>query len=713
MEDGFADLLPLFVSEVRERLERLVELVGQLDTNPSALAEIKRELHTVKGAARMMSIAAVADLAHAAETLIKTPRSDVGVLLVRAADRLVGMVEVAGTGALPEPDPELVALLTGPRFGDAAAPVPPPPTLVEESMPAPVLAVSSTPPPHPPPAPRAAAPGPAPAPRTGADLRLDATRVDLLSEQATRLRLLALGGQPLAERLYELAELAEQGVREPMPQQVLALLASTLRRAAVDTEGAQRRLLQVAEAQFEAILDLQLQPLRPFLSSLSRHARELARQLDREVEVDLVGEDTRLDRRISRELEAALVHLVRNAVDHGIEPPAARLAAGKAAGGRLEIAATSDGARVRLTIADDGRGIDAAAVRAAAVAGGLVAARDAAAMSDAEALRLVFLLGLSTRGEESEVSGRGIGLDAVWMAVTRLGGEVAVTSSPGRGTTFALEVPAARRGEQVMVLQAGRLHLALPRTVIERVSALPADQVLERGGQVFARLPSERLVPFVPLARVLGEVAAASGLLLHGTVGGQPLAILVDHVAGEEEVLVRPLPRLLGGGGLLEGVALLASGQPVGVLAVAALVRQGAQPLPLFAPRAAPAARRLRLLLVDDSLVTREMERRLLVDAGFEVTAAADATEALTHLGEHAFDCLVTDVEMPGMDGFELVRHLRGIPHLSRLPVVVVSTRDRPEDRLRGLEAGADAYLTKQGLDAGELVSVVRRLAAP
>jgi CheY-like chemotaxis protein len=199
-------------------------------------------------------------------------------------------------------------------------------------------------------------------------------------------------------------------------------------------------------------------------------------------------------------------------------------------------------------------------------------------------------------------------------------------------------------------------------------------------------------------------------LLLEGVVSGQPLALAVDDVLREQEVLVRPITRKVATDRLLEGVALLTSGEPVGVLSPVVLAqREYLRALPV--PEVRVVQQRVRVLLVDDSMVTREMERRLLEDAGFLVAASSDAEEALSRLGEEVFDCVVTDIEMPGMDGFELTAQLRSMEHFAHLPIVVVSTRDRPEDRLRGLKAGADAYLTKQSLDAGELVHLVRRLS--
>jgi CheY-like chemotaxis protein len=261
-----------------------------------------------------------------------------------------------------------------------------------------------------------------------------------------------------------------------------------------------------------------------------------------------------------------------------------------------------------------------------------------------------------------------------------------------------------------MVVQVGQARMAVPSAAVRAVSELAAGAVVERDERFLARRDG-RLVPFVPLARHFGETAGETQLLLEGSAAGQTMAVAVDAVLGEEEVLVRPVPRVVAGDSLLEGVALLASGHPVGVLSPAALGRRDLLTRRRAPSAAAPVPRRVRVLLVDDSLVTREMERRLLEDAGFAVVVAGDADEALSHLGEEAFDCIVTDIEMPGMDGFQLTERLRSMEHFAELPIVVVSTRDRPEDRLRGLTAGADAYLTKQGLNAGELVDLVRRLA--
>lgn len=711
MDPEFADLVPLFVEEARDRIERLATFVPQMDGAAEPVVEVKRELHTLKGAGRMLQIAPLAELCHAAEEVLHAAPPGMIPLLTRVVDELSTMVEAVSRGAEPERDADLLDVL---QRASTPPAVPEP-----EPVPAPEPVAAPAPLPEPQaPIPAQPSPGAAKPASLGGDIRVDTSSLDAVAERATQVRIMALAGRQVVERIYELARLAEEGLHEPQPTQVLAVLSTMLRRVAVELEGGQRRLIRSSEEQLEKMLALQLQPLRGSLVSLARHARELARALGREVEVELEGEDTRLDRRITRELDEALIHLVRNSVDHGIEPADVREVQGKPRAGRLQIRASAEGPKVRLVIADDGRGIDFDAVIQRAVSVGLVDAASARTMGKQEALRLLFAPGFSTRKQITDISGRGIGLDVVANVVNRVGGEVFLDSEPGRGTTFRVEVPVARRGESVMLLRVGQIRLGLPSSVARRATRLSPESVIERDGRTFAVLAEknggqeqQRLVPFVPLARLYGQPAEEFQLLIEGMASGQPLALAVDDVEAEQEVLVRPITRKVATDRLLEGVALLASGEPVGVLSPAVLAqREYLRAMPSPHQRVA-VARRVRILLVDDSLVTREMERRLLEDAGFHVSAASDAQEGLALLGEEPFDCVVTDIEMPGMDGFELTAHLRGMEHFAQLPIIVVSTRDRPDDRLRGLKVGADAYLTKQSLDAGELVDLVRRLS--
>lgn len=693
MDEELAQLVPVFVAEARERLERLAGLAVALELDQAAAPELRRELHTLKGAGRMMALPVFAELCHAAEEALAARPPRLETLLTSVHDRLASWVDELERGETPGADGELLAVLRAAAEPDAGAGGR---------------------------APAAAAPPVAPSTAGGAGGghagpvadRVDPARLDAFAERAVRVRAAAVSAGLLLARLDELARLAEDGVRDPQPGQALAVVAASLRQAAAKAGALESRLARAGEEQLEEVLELQLTPLAPTLQSLARYARELARSLDRRIEVSLRGESTRLDRRIARELDGALRHLVANAVDHGVESAEERAAAGKSEQARLEIAARVAGRGVEISLADDGRGVDRARVLERAVASGLVARAAAESLTDEEALRLVFVPGFSTRTAASTVSGRGVGLDAVETTVARLGGEVRIESTPGQGTRVVLDLPTARRGERVLLVRVGGRRLAVPAVAVRHVVALHAARVEERGGHRLA-IVGERLIPFVPLAAALGLPDDDTGLLIEGSIAGRPVAFAVGGIEGEEEILVRPLPRRAPVAAAIDGAALLPSGEPVALLAPQALL---ARPAPVAGTRSSPAARAApavvapRLLLVDDSRVTREMERRILEDAGFRVEVAVDGDEALRRLLVEPFDALVTDIEMPGLDGFALTERLRSTERFARLPIVVVSTHDRPEEKMRGLRAGADAYLSKQSLVAADLVDTVRRL---
>ncbi|MEO7794784.1 MAG: ATP-binding protein, partial [Thermoanaerobaculia bacterium] len=604
MDDELLELVPVFVAEARERLQRIADLVPALSRGPEALIEIKRELHTLKGAGRMMAIAPFAELCHATEEVVLSRPSALDALLLAAHDVLAAMVETVESGEPVAPATDLLQEFERGRGSGEAAPG----TQSEAARPNP-------------PERRAGEDRRAVDDRRGVDERrlaeehsesagIQAGGLDAFAERAVRVRAAAVVTGRLLARLQELANLAEDGVRDPQPAQALAVVAASLRQAVLEAGALETRLARTGEEQIEAVLALQIAPIKPTLRSLARYARELARRLGRQIEVELEGEETRLDRRIARELEGALRHLVANAVDHGIENPVERSSAGKSAAGRLRIIAAPGGRGVELTIADDGRGIDAGEVARQAVAGGFLPRAALESLPEADALRLVFLPGFSTRGAASEVSGRGVGLDAVEAAVARLGGEVRITSEVGGGSRVVLDLPVARRGEQVLLVRIGSALLAVPTVAVRRIETLAGVRIEETAGHRMAIL-GDRLVPFVALGEALGvagAVAEEAKLLIEGSVAGRPVAFSVDRIEGEVELLVRPLPRRARVSPLVDGAALLPSGDPIAVLAPQALL--GRETAGRRAPGAAlvlPEAPReiTRLLLVDDSRVTR------------------------------------------------------------------------------------------------------------
>lgn len=538
------------------------------------------------------------------------------------------------------------------------------------------------------------------------ELRVASGVIDDLADRGARLRVLSVAAEGLADRIFRLATLAERGVGERDPQQVLATLATSLRQVAMEFEAGQRIFRRLSDRQLDAFLHLQVQPLKPFLRVLAAHARELAQSLGKKVEVRVKAGDARLDRRIVNALREAFLHLVRNSVDHGIESPGERRRAGKPETGHIRIDATEDGDRVRIRVADDGRGIDIETVIRKAVERKLVDPESAPSIDAAEALRFLFRSGFTTREETSELSGRGVGLDAVAASVRAVGGDLWLESRFGEGTEVTVEVPVARRGERVLVVRVGQHQVAVPASPVRAYRRVEPSMVAIEEGRRVLRIRGN-VVDAWFLSELFGQRPSEIGVLVEMIVGGNEIAVVVDAIVGEEEVMVRPLSVAAGAPPSVDGMTLLASGRPVPVLSLqrpyeASIVADDSQ---LIAP-----AEPIHVLLVDDSRVTREMMRRLLEDAGFTVTGVGSAEDAMLALERERVDCVVTDIEMPGVDGLDLTRRLRDHADYADLPVVVVSTLDRPSDRLAGLESGADAYLTKQGLDVRELVALINRV---
>jgi len=658
------DLLTLFLEEAGDRVERLQELASSPSEDKAAWAQLRRELHALKGASRMMGLRTMAELCHKVEDLVDSesvgPSDDLASRLAEIHRNL----RVLAAGGVEEPEAR-VDLGVPTRSGTDRRR------------------------------------------RTRDEMRVASEVIDNLAERGARLRVVAVAAEGFADRVFRLATLAERGVGERAPRQVLATLATSLRQVGMELEGGQRVLRRLTTRQLDAILHLQVQPLKPFLRGLSDHARELAATLGKEVEVSINAGEAQLDRRIVEALREAFLHLVRNAVDHGIEGPDERRDTGKPEAAAIRIEASTEGDRVRLSVADDGRGIDGGEVLRKAVHHGVIGEESAADLSEADILQLVFRAGFSTRDEKTELSGRGIGLDAVATTVRSVGGDLWMVSTVGEGVQVTIEVPVARRGERVLVLGLGRHQVAIPAAAVRAYRRITSEMVLESEGGRCVKIGEKVIAPRF-LSDLLGEPATADGVLVEMVTGGVVVALVADTVVGEEEVIVRPLPGAAGAPAGVEGITLLSSGRPVTVLSLHRLgpLEEAVGVTLKHGPRMRP----IQVLLVDDSDVTREMIRRLLEDAGVAVIGVGTAADALLALDKTDVDCVVTDIQMPGMDGLALTRKLREDPRFADLPVVVISTLDRPMDRLAGLESGADAYLTKQGLDARELVALVVRV---
>ncbi len=443
---------------------------------------------------------------------------------------------------------------------------------------------------------------------------------------------------------------------------------------------------------------LRLVPAGAIQTALDRTARDIALATGKRVQVTIADAEARVDAQLLAALHGALVQLVRNAVVHGIEPADARTAKGKPAVGRIELAFRARGNRLVVTCKDDGRGIDLPAVRRRA---------GRPALDDDATIELLLRGGISTSAQVDEHAGRGIGLDVVREAAAQLGGEVTATTATGVGTAITISVPASLAAVTALGVAAGDRAVALPLAAIRRMQRLgAADLTHTPDGATIAF--ADRAIPFVPLAALLGaRVAPTTTVLVIDDGAGQLVALGIDRSLGVEDVAVRPLPAGMPVDPIVAGLVLDRDGLPRPLLDPVALVAAARRTRP--APAAAPAPV-LPILVVDDSLTTRMLEQSILESAGYQVETASSAEEALERALRRSYGLMLVDVEMPGMDGFAFIAEIRARRELAHVPAILVTSRNAPEDRRRGVEVGAQGYIVKSEFDQVALLALIGKL---
>jgi two-component system sensor histidine kinase and response regulator WspE len=560
--------------------------------------------------------------------------------------------------------------------------------------------------------------------RADSSVRIDVGSLDLLTSAATNLSQVARRRELTNARRLALARELTQLAREAEDLgPVGAALAARLSKAKDHAAALHREAKLLANEELrdlgqvvEEVQRIRMLPLSVLFEPYPRVVRDMARELGKEVDLVVDGEDTRADRAVVEALREPLLHLIRNALDHGLESRVDRVAAGKRPKGALTLRASREGNRIVLRVEDDGVGLDTAMLRKVAMRKGFLDEMAAGALTEAQARELIFLSGFSSREEVTHISGRGVGLDAVRTAVQTLGGDVGVESAPGWGTIFEIRVPVSLTVAPLLFVKAGDETLALSAAHVTRALKLDLSAMTELAGRPALDVDG-RVLPFGHLSTLLGLAPERSptegALVLVVRSQGATAALVVERVLEERVQAILPLRGLLGRFGHLTGATTLADGRLAMVLSAAYLTAGAHGSLSVRLPRAAPRAaevHRRRILVVDDSPLTRELISALLEAVGYDILSAADGAEALHVLAITQVDLVVTDLEMPGLDGLELTRQIKGHETLNRLPVIILTTRGGEEDRKRGLAAGANGYITKGDLVRQDLVDVVKRL---
>lgn len=459
---------------------------------------------------------------------------------------------------------------------------------------------------------------------------------------------------------------------------------------------------------------LRLVPAHTALEPLERAVRDAAEWLGKEARLDVSGASTRLSGHVLAVVREALLHVVRNAVDHGIEPPEERLSKGKPREGQLWVRIERRGDRVAFECSDDGRGMDADALRRAAVAQRLISEEQALTLGQTEILKLAFAAGVSTRNTVTDFSGRGVGLDVVQKRIEQLKGEFSIESVPGEGTTLSLIVPISLSSLTALIVSHHNSNVLIPLDCV-RATIRAMESEIVRGESADSMIFEGRIIPFRMLADLLGEGGAPEENRWIWTVvivqwGDRRAALGVDRLIATMDAVIKPLPYVLGGTGLIAGAAFDAQGDPLLVLDPKHLLNAMAHAKSIKITPEATRFQRSPILVIDDSLTTRMLEQSILESAGYEVDLASSGEEGLKKAKSGLYSLFIVDVEMPGMNGFEFVERIRSDPALRESRVMMVTSLSSAADRRRGSSAGVDAYIVKGEFDQKYFVDKVAEL---
>ncbi len=762
-----SSMLDLFRLEVEAQVTTLTDGLLALETNPNSAQELEalmRAAHSIKGAARIVGLDAAVGLAHVMEDCFVAAQNQTITLTGDQIDVLLHGVDLlqsfSSLSDLHDSTKEAeissiqAAISTIQTPGVALVPQSPTkPTPNFDSINSAPIAetepISLT--------------VPSPVMETSVLLVHEADELDVAIEPITTQdrvvrvnaenlnRMMGLAGESMIEanwlnpfidslmllksRQLELAKCLEKLQLEAISSRSLSSEAMTLLEIArrkeqecrdltgdrvTQLEGFVQRTANLSDRLYREVIASHMRPFADGVQSFKRMVRDIARKLNKQVKLDIIGELTAVDRDILKKLEAPLTHILRNAVDHGIELPEVRLASGKLPMGTIRLEAVHRGGMLAIVVADDGKGITPETLRQQVVDKKLVTAEVAAKLTDNELMEFLFLSGFSLSKQVSELSGRGVGLDIAKSMAQEVGGTVRAASQPGRGTSFHFQLPLTLSVVRTLLVEISGEPYAFPLARIDQIVNVKKSEIATIETRQYSTI-DQKNIGLIPAYQVLN--------LPPPTVIPDPLwvviisdpsdtyGIVVDRCLGEQELVVRPLDARLGKVQDISAAALMGDGSLVLIVDVSDLVRSvnnllntsrlakvGAEAI---VPGFATQRQAKRVLVVDDSITVREVERKLLQNRGYTVEVAVDGMEGWNAVRSVPYDLVISDIDMPRMNGIELIKQIKSHPRLNSVPVIVVSYRDREEDRIQGLEAGADYYLTKSSFHDDTLIEAV------
>jgi len=747
----FQQLVDAFKVELEEQLQIITDGLLQLEKKRQG-AEVRRQTldnvfraaHNIKGAAKGVGVEAVSTISHALESLLsalrqtgRKPSPQHVDLSLEAVDQMRTAMRafVDGEGDASQPGNLLGRLeQASTTITDTKPPMEPE---SRTSKPPPKTDDNTDTPPK-----ETARKGGGGAVVVGEVVRVATEKLERVGALAEELQVAKIemedhftGIQQLRNETDQLAQLWRQSFHhvkragmDALPVEIRRLLTNSMdginelnvavRHMYTHMRGTTTQLGYVSTALQDDVRKLRMVPATTVLQPLARTVRDIARQYGKEVSLEITGDELELDRLVLEGIRDPLLHLARNAIDHGIEDAGVRAQRGKPAEGTMRIKLQAEGGQAVIQVEDDGAGMDPQVIAAAAVKKGLVSSSDVEGMGRQELLELIFRPGFSTKEIITDLSGRGVGLDVVLTNLKMLKGNLSIDTEPGQGTTFTLRLPFTLAAEHGLLVRCGGKLLAIPVTSLERIMEVTPQEVVNVEGSQALRI-NEQPVLLRELATVL-EMPATEPLfpdklfVVVVSKGWRTIALIVDEIVGEREIVIKPLKPPLMAVRNVAGATLTGTGEVIMVLNPSDLVESALHAsahlrLPVLSVTKAKAKAK-QILVVDDSITTRTLERNILEAHGYTVTVAVDGKEAWDVLQTKEFDLLVTDIEMPVMDGFELTQQVKQNEKFKGLPVIIVTSRATDADKQRGIDVGADAYIVKSHFETKALLDVVKQL---
>ncbi|MBU0483808.1 MAG: hybrid sensor histidine kinase/response regulator [Proteobacteria bacterium] len=739
-----------FVEEAREHVTTLNKGMLELEKgtgNAETINLIFRAAHTIKGSSRMLKLIQISELAHQVEDAFGALREgkikfsdELKNVLYKGIDAIAALIEKAANGeSIDQDQTQLLKMLGDAAEGKALDTAGEPPDPDQESVdsaeqerpkPAakkmiPAPSKEATPPPKP-----ESQPPPEPVKNVKAQesIRVNTEKLSELIRLASEI---TSRHSRTKQRCQEIHTLAKQ------IKQIAATVSSSNHDEQTFNQKLEQTLHQIAKnlntagnvlkddyvlqdllirGLQERSLKLRMLPLATIFDTFQRTVREIAGAFGKEIKLEIIGDEIEMDKKIIEKLGDPLVHMFRNAIDHGIEAPDQRKKAGKPGQGKIKLTACYEGGKVLIVLQDDGHGLSLEKIKQKALSNGLATQENLNNMSVAEIQNLIFTPGFSTCEIITDISGRGVGMDVVKKnIVDDLKGSINIESTEGKGTTFKVRLPMTLAIMHVVIVEVGNTMFALPDNYIGEIIKVREEEIIDVFDKRAVNI-RDQLIPVENLQTILGlpenNISPNQELLmLIVKIGAERLGLVVNAILDEEDMVIKSLPAHMKNNKMVSGVIITGRDQVVNVLNVPSVFLAAKETKGSLARKAGlETDRQINILVVDDSINTREIEKSILEAYGYHVTLAGDGIEALEKARENKYDIIITDVEMPRMDGFTLTETLRADKDYKNTPIMLLTSRDKDEDKRRGIQVGANAYILKGDFEQSNLISTIENL---